>query len=248
MGVNQSLSISKIGRFENEKIDLIVWHPLFAKMEEQNRWAVLFLFLDEVLGEFGTQQWVGEIKLNDQGLTEAMPLQELQPFVKALETETGWKKYPPGEIWTGYRFEKTQYDFLRGDIFIGTTSHIAIVNDYVRSKGELPDPLENTGADFVFISFPAAFLPEGNQSEARGKIEDALNQELRLESSGHILLRLPVIVRFLESLFVHDRLQSNSHEFDPASLVPLRLFRRYHASAGAAVALLDFPDMCEPDQ
>ncbi|HEV2434616.1 MAG TPA: hypothetical protein VG077_01330 [Verrucomicrobiae bacterium] len=172
---------------ENKKIDLIVWHPLFAKMEEQNRWTVLFLFLDEVLGEFGTQQWVGEIKLNDQRLAEAMPLQELQPYVKALETETGWIKYPPGEIWTSYRFEKTHADFLRGDIFVGTTSHIPIVNDYVRSKGELPNPLENTGADFVFISFRAAFLPEGKQSEARGRIEDALNQALRTESNGQLL-------------------------------------------------------------
>jgi hypothetical protein len=172
---------------ENEKIDLIVWHPLFVKMEERNRWTVLFLFLDEVLGEFGTQQWIGEIKLNDQRLTEAIPLQELQPFVKKLEMQTGWKKYPPGEMWTGYSFEKTHTDFLRGDVFVGTTCHIPLINDYVRANGELLDPLVNTGADYIFVSFTAAFLPDGKQSETRGKIEDALSQALQVESNGRLL-------------------------------------------------------------
>ena len=105
---------------DSKKIDLVVWHPLFSEMQERDRWRVLFLFLDEVLGEFGTGQWTGEIKLNDQKLIDAMPLHELNSYVKKIEAETGWKKYKPGESWSGYRL-KDQQPFLRGDILLGST-------------------------------------------------------------------------------------------------------------------------------
>ena len=35
---------------------------------------------------------------------------------------------------------KEQHDkFLRGDIFVGTTSHMQLVNDYLHAEGELEE-------------------------------------------------------------------------------------------------------------
>src|SRR5260370_9244721 len=80
-----------------EKVDITVWHPVFTSMEERERWSVLFLFLDEVLGEYGTQQWIGEIKLEPKRLADSIPLEELGEFLERVKLEHGWKKLPPGE-------------------------------------------------------------------------------------------------------------------------------------------------------
>jgi len=172
---------------ESEKIDLVVWHPLFGEMPEKDRYTVLFLFLDEALGEFGTQQWIGEIKLNDQKLADSMPLHELNLFLKQVEGETGWKKFPPGESWVGYQMKQPNKQFLRGDVIAGSTTNYQLIEEYLDAEGELPDPLAGTGADYVFISFDAKFLPDGKQSEARGIIEDALAEALKSDSNGRLL-------------------------------------------------------------
>lgn len=179
--------ITAIPNRDGEKVDLVVWHPLFGDMREKDRWTVLFLFLDEVLGEFGTQQWIGEIKLNDQKLADAMPLQELNQYLKKVETETGWKKLPPGESGVVYQMKQPHQRFLRSDVIAGSTTHYQLVEEYLDAEGELSDPLAGTGADYVFVSFDAKFLPAGRQSEARGIIEDALIKAMKLDSNGRLL-------------------------------------------------------------
>jgi len=172
---------------DSENVDLVVWHPLFGEMQEEDRYTVLFLFLDEVLGEFGTQQWIGEIKLNDQKLADAMPLHELNLFLKKVETETGWKKFPPGESWVGYQMKQPHQQFLRDDVITGSTSNYRLIQEYLDAEGELSDPLAGTGADYVFVSFDAKFRPDGKQSEARGVIEDALAEAMKSDSNGRLL-------------------------------------------------------------
>ena len=172
---------------DSEKVDLVVWHPLFGEMQEKDCYSVLFLFLDEVLGEFGTQQWIGEIKLNDRKLAEAMPLHELNSFLKKIEIETGWKKFPPGESWISYTTRQPHQKFLRGDVLTGSTSNYQLIREYLDAEGELSDPLAGTGADYVFVAFDARFLPDGKQSAARGVIEDALAEALKLDLNGRLL-------------------------------------------------------------
>ncbi|MBI3849150.1 MAG: hypothetical protein HY298_02495 [Verrucomicrobia bacterium] len=173
---------------EAEKVDITVWHPLFERLrEEGERLGTLFLFLDEVLGEFGTGQWIGEIKLNDPRLSDAIPLKELHEFIKKVESETGWKKLPPGQEGVVYRCEEQHDRFPRGDVVVGKTTHIELINEYLEAKGELQDPLAGTGADYIFVSFDVHLLPEGEQSAARGTIEDALEDALKAAYSGRLL-------------------------------------------------------------
>lgn len=172
---------------DHEKVDITVWHPLLSDMEERERWTVLFLFLDEVLGEFGTQQWIGEIKLNDRRLTDSIPLEELHPFLKKLEHETDWKKHPPGKQGVVYKLGESGQKFLRGDTIAGSTTQEALIHDYLDADGELSDPLAGTGADYVFVSFDAGTLPRGEESASRGKTEDALDKALRAQASGQHL-------------------------------------------------------------
>jgi hypothetical protein len=47
---------------EEEKVNLTVWHPLYAGVpENEARVGAFWVFLDEVLGEYGTSQWIGQV-------------------------------------------------------------------------------------------------------------------------------------------------------------------------------------------
>jgi hypothetical protein len=171
---------------DTEKVDLTVWHPAYDELEESARWQPLFLFLDEVMGEYGTEQWIGEIQLNNQRLAESIPLAELRGFVDGVAAETGWEKFTPGEGLTCYELEPHER-FARGDIIVGTTCLARLVNEYVDAEGELEDPLAGMNADYVYAAFDVQFLPQGKQSEARGEIEEALDAALREAASGRLI-------------------------------------------------------------
>ncbi len=172
---------------ENKTVDITVWHPLFDRMEERERWTVLFLFLDEVLGEYGTQQWLGEIKHDPRRLKDSIPLQELNDFLKGVRAEQGWKELPPGLNTTLYRLPEQHSRFLRGDIVTGTTVHPVLIKEYLKAEGELEDPVKGLGVDYVFLAFDARILPAGSESTARGKIEDALDAALATSARGRSL-------------------------------------------------------------
>jgi hypothetical protein len=172
---------------DKQKIDIAVWHPLFDKMPEQERWRVLFLFLDEVLGEYGTQQYIGEIKHDPKRLADSIPLEELNDFLKRAQSENDWEKSPPGGSGIIYQIKNQHTRFLRGDIVIGSTTHPVLINEYLNAEGELKDPLKGVGADYIFVAFDSRILPAGNEAGARGQIEDALDQALKSSSSGRLL-------------------------------------------------------------
>jgi hypothetical protein len=172
---------------EEEKIDLTVWHPFFDKIPEMDRWKILFLFLDEALGEYGTQQFIGEMKHDPKRLADSIPLEELNEFVRRVQSENGWKKAPPGESEFVYKSENQDAPFLRGDIVVGTTRHLVLINEYLDADGELEDPLEGTGADYIFVAFDSGILPAGSEADARGEIEEALVKPLMAADSGRFL-------------------------------------------------------------
>lgn len=167
-----------------EVIDLVVWHPLFPQLDDNTRWTILFLFLDEALGEIGTQNWIGEITMNDSRLADAVPLAELRAFTESVQAKYGWRKGGPRELWTSYQCEKDRLDEPRGDVFVGTSNLMALINEHSAADGKLADPLAGTGADYIYVQFDARFLPRGQEVDKRGEIEDALIAALNPPASG----------------------------------------------------------------
>jgi hypothetical protein len=165
----------------------VFWHPLFTILSEKEQWTVTFLFLDQALGELAAGRWIGQIKLGDSSLSDAVPLRELPGIVEQITTRNAWKHYPPGESFSVYQFENQHDDFPRGDVVAGTTSNIKLLNEYLSSRGDLTDPLAHFGADYVYVAFDSRILPKGNESHARGDIEEALESELTKSDDGYLL-------------------------------------------------------------
>ena len=173
---------------EEERVNLTVWHPLYAGVpEEEARLGAFFVFLDEILGEYGTTQWIGQVTPSDGQLADAIPLTELRGFIEKLESEKGWQKLPPGESYAGYKREAPENRFPRDDVFVGSTALFELVADYYEAEGQLEDPLAGTGADYVFVSMDVRLFPQGQQMETRDVIENALEAALNSEQTGRVL-------------------------------------------------------------
>ncbi len=171
---------------ENELVDITAWHPSFETAEENIKSTALFLMLDEILGEYGVDTWLGVIETSDAKLAEAMPALELRDFLHDLEVERGWKKYPPPESYSLYQLPEPTNTYLRGDTVSGTSSNMKLVGKYLNNHGPVENDLEGSGAEFLFIAFDSGILPDGEQVIFRGEIEDALDSALRAESAGHV--------------------------------------------------------------
>lgn len=171
---------------DNQKIDLTVWHPLFGSISDNSKWTALFLLLDDVLGEHGTQNWIGEIKFASDSLKESMPIWELREFVQTIESTRGWKKHKPTDTYTGYKIN-AQGEHLRGDMLYLTSRLGGTVLDYLENEGPIDHPLPNLGVDFVFVSIGRAVIPEGQEVDFRAKIEDDLIEVLAQNRSGDSL-------------------------------------------------------------
>ncbi|HWA28304.1 MAG TPA: hypothetical protein VG734_21830 [Lacunisphaera sp.] len=168
----------------DEKIDLTVWHPAWEKLENRQKFTVTFLFLDEALGEYGTDWWIGEINHGKDKLAASFPLEELAAHVTATARQHGWKKHAPGELWTNYSVKQQTDAFPRGDIFTLTTAVPRLFLGYMDADGELEDPLAGSGADYVYVSIARGHFPEGGEIDRRSQIEDAMEAALRKFSGG----------------------------------------------------------------
>ncbi len=168
-----------------EKFNITVWHPLFAKLPKDEHFRILFIVLDELFGEFGTQRWLGEIKITDARLAESMPVVELRDYVQAESARREWKLLPPGECVSLFRFEEAS-DFPRGDVLTWQTVVPSLVHELFDTDGKPSALLEGSGAEFVFVTVPIEMLPRGSEVEVRGNIEDALDSALKAAFSGMV--------------------------------------------------------------
>ena len=170
---------------ENELIDIIAWHPALASVPAEHHFQILFLLLDEALGEFGVQTWLGEITVEPiTDMTNTRTLLELPKFVASVGDYHKWEKYPPLETYSTYEVPE-QVAGPRGDTVVGNSCVPDVVFDYIENEGELTDdPLEDTGAEFLYITLDGKAFDEGDEVDARASIEDELNTALDDGLSG----------------------------------------------------------------
>lgn len=165
-------------------VDLTVWHPLFDRIDNGLRWTVVFLWLDEVLGEDGVLQRVGEVQLSDGQLAEALPLSELPEFISALEAERGWERMPVHERGSRYSLrEPERGGGLRKDIVSGSTLQIGIVHDFPMDA----NPLAAFGAEYVMVLIPTNMLPPDYHADASVRLEGPLEGALVTTGTGKVL-------------------------------------------------------------
>ena len=171
---------------EENKLDLIAWSPIFREIEESTAYQVLYLLLDEALGENGVSQWLGHIEIKDDQVAHSYPLPELPEQLSLAKKESEWKNISFEESYTLYRFKEPRDHFPRADLISLTTQNPKITLDYFNNEGHLDDPVAKTGASYHFIQIPISQFPRGKEVDLRAEWEDSLEEELARDLSGRV--------------------------------------------------------------
>lgn len=174
------LQIAPTVNEETRQVDILAWHPHFAEAEEHQRFQILFLLLDEVLGEFGTQMWIGQIEFGTSA--HSLSLVDLPEYLETVQSED-WELTSPIEQYTAYQSAEPVVQFPRSDIFAGFSLYPQLVFEFANNGGPVEeDPVAGTGAEFVFLSIDSSILAHENAVDAREKIQ--LELENRLKDSA----------------------------------------------------------------
>lgn len=171
-----------------EKIDIVGWHPEFAHLPEDAQWQIFFIFLDDAMGEFGTQTWIGEIDIHPiEEDAKKFPVSQMKRYAENLGRQLEWKKLHPLETYTLYQLEEQTND-SRCDTIVGTTCIPSLVNGLLQNQGRLDThPAPELGVEFAYIRFNPEFFPDGDEQQKRAQIEDALDEKLITGNQGRTL-------------------------------------------------------------
>lgn len=169
---------------QEEKIDIAVWHPSIQRLPERPRMTALFLILDELLGEHGTGNWIGEIKFSEERLKDSIPIEELKELIATIEVEKEWKKYPPTETYISYRREDPEGEWARADVYTGSTSFWPLIREYGNAEGPCEHPAPELGVEYIFVAIEPGFFPEGREVDVRCEIEDAISERFKETGTG----------------------------------------------------------------
>ncbi len=162
---------------DNRRVDIDAWHPVFEELDESAQYRVLFLMLDEALGEFGTQMQVGEI--NIEMADDSMSLIDFPYYLNNVSESYQWQRLSPLDEYTAYRSEEPTDAFPRGDTIAGHTLLPNIVLEFLNNGGSLEDdPFEDTGAEFAYLAIDGEVFPEGEELDERGRIESAISSQM----------------------------------------------------------------------
>lgn len=121
-----------------KRIDIVALHPVFEQLSNGQRYRILFILLDEALGEFGTQTWIGGIDIRlitiDEQHTRSLML--LPEYIGFVERFHAWKKLSPTESNQVYELP-SELDRARGDTVVGSTAIRSVIGDFFAGKGKL---------------------------------------------------------------------------------------------------------------
>lgn len=179
----ETLMISTEVDDDANAVSIKAWHPAFEPVPEEARLQILFLLLDEALGEYGTQTKLGDIQFADE--PDAMPLAKLPEYLDNLWLEKGWDNVTPLESYVGYRADPTE-GFERADTVAGYTCVPQVVLSFLENQGNLEeDPIENTGAEFLFVKIPGDVLNSEDPLSDRNDVEEEITK--RLSGAGYVV-------------------------------------------------------------
>jgi len=173
---------------EGQKIDVVAWHPALKSVPQEHHQQILFLLLDEALGEFGTETWLGTIELEPLiAGPGVITLAELPGMIEKAGKYYEWEKLSPLQSYSVYQVSEPTGG-SRGDTLFGSTCIGSLLGEFLTNGGKFDeDPLAGTGAQLAYLAIDGSVFPDGSQVEVRSNIEDAVGEDLARESSGRTL-------------------------------------------------------------
>lgn len=163
---------------ERKKINIEVYCPKLMALDENKRYSIFFIYMDQYIGELYTMEYIGYIDFLEQQTDKpSVKMPELKSVIDKAIEENNWPLYDnPCEIYSGYRMEPNEGEgwTLREDVMSGYTSCTTILNDYYNGKTDHFDEAKENGVIFGFVFFENTNIPRESIVNYRGDIEDKI--------------------------------------------------------------------------
>ena len=162
---------------QKEKIDIEIYSNKLGKLSKDDKYGVVFVYLDTMIGENYVESYLGEINIlnSKKLLAKGINIGDVFQFIEDVITTNKWKKYNnPCEIFSGYQGQPNQESKnLRDDVFVGYTACFDVINHYY-SDNEWFEQVEDCGFTYGFLYYNNDGIENDNLVVFRGEIEDKI--------------------------------------------------------------------------
>ncbi len=163
---------------ERNKINIEIYSPKLMGLDEGERYSMLFIYLDQYVGELYTMEYIGYVDFVESTLDkDAVLISGLLPVIDKAIEDRQWPKFNnPTEIYSGYRMEPKENEnwTLREDVFSGYTSCTPLLNEFYNGTSDRFDEAVANGVRFGFLFFENVNVPQDTIVAFRGEIEDKI--------------------------------------------------------------------------
>jgi len=163
---------------ERSKVNMQVYCPKLMELEENQRYNMFFIFLDQFIGELYTMEYIGYIDFVDTELDlPQIVAPEFKSLIETIVEENKWTTLDnPYELFMGYQLEPKEEDGwqLREDVYIGMTSCALVINKFLQADRSLYDEFEQDGVVFGFLFYENVNVPQERMVPQRSEIEDKI--------------------------------------------------------------------------
>lgn len=180
VGDNDIIIYPEIDNDKN-KVNVEIYSPNLMALEENQRYSMLFIYMDQFIGELYTMEYIGYIDfVGRKKNKKPVKITELKSVIDNAIEENCWPVFDnPCEIYKGYRMEPVNKEgwTLRQDVMSGYTSCTPILNDFYNGLTICFEEARGNGVIFGFIFFDNTNIPRENIVNFRGEIEDKITEQ-----------------------------------------------------------------------
>lgn len=171
---------------QRHKINLEIYSPKLMALDENPRFSMLFIFIDQFIGELYTMEFIGYVDFTDHEQNkESVKISSLKEYIEKTAADNQWTIIEnPYEIFKGYQMNPTENEnwALREDVVSGYTSCSSILNAYYNNDSRIVDDLKEDGVTFGFVFINNVNIPREDIVNFRAEIEDKIMAQV--QSSG----------------------------------------------------------------
>lgn len=163
---------------KHQKVHLKVECPPLMKLEENKRYSMFFIYLDQLIGEAYTMEYIGSVDFVESGKgLKKISADDLKKLMDDTIVAQNWFRIENiCERCAGYEMvpSKAKDWQLREDIYIAYSSCFPVLNAFYNKSAELFGYFYADGVVFGFLFYENINVPKDKMVPFRTEIEDQI--------------------------------------------------------------------------
>lgn len=171
---------------ESQRINLQVECSQLMKLDEREKYSIFFIFLDQLIGEIYTMEYIGGIDfvLSGKGFKKVTPEGLKRVIDDTIDAKNWFRVENILERCTGYEMtpSKAKDWQLREDVYIGFSSCFPVLNAFYDKSSDLFSRFYADGIVYGFLFYENINVPKDRMVPFRAEIEDQILEQAKAEN------------------------------------------------------------------